>query len=284
MKTILVTGAGGYIGRHVVKEALDRGYKVIASDFSFKGVDERAQFCDVPIFSGNRDIYHQMGEPDVLIHMAWRDGFIHNSSSHMKDLSSHVVFLNNMAKGGLPALTVMGTMHEVGYWEGAIDENTPCDPQSQYGIAKNALRQSLMLSLKDSSCHLHWLRAYYITGDEAHGSSIFAKITQAELDGKKTFPFTSGKNLYDFIDINDLARMIVLASVQTKVDGIINVCTGKPMSLADRVEQFLRDKGYHIRLDYGAFPDRPYDSPGVWGDPSRIESILKDAQTNEETV
>ena len=78
--------------------------------------------------------------------------------------------------------------------------------------------------------------------------------------------------------------MIVLASVQTKVDGIINVCTGKPMSLADRVEQFLRDKGYHIRLDYGAFPDRPYDSPGVWGDPSRIESILKDAQANEETV
>ena len=45
MKTILVTGAAGYIGRHVVKNALDRGCKVIASDFSFKGVDERAEFC-----------------------------------------------------------------------------------------------------------------------------------------------------------------------------------------------------------------------------------------------
>ena len=56
MKTILVTGAAGYIGRHVVKNALDRGYKVIASDFSFKGVDERAEFCDVPIFSGDREI------------------------------------------------------------------------------------------------------------------------------------------------------------------------------------------------------------------------------------
>ena len=82
----------------------------------------------------------------------------------MKDLSNHVVFLNNMAKGGLPAMTVMGTMHEVGYWEGAIEADTPCNPQSQYGIAKNALRQSLMLSLKDTGCHLHWLRAYYITG------------------------------------------------------------------------------------------------------------------------
>ena len=57
MKTILVTGAAGYIGRHVVKKALDMGYRVIASDFAFKGVDERAEFCDVPIFSGDKNIY-----------------------------------------------------------------------------------------------------------------------------------------------------------------------------------------------------------------------------------
>lgn len=277
MKTILVTGAAGYIGRHVVKTALDMGHRVIAADFAFKGVDERAEFCDLPLFSGDKNIYKALGSPDVCIHLAWRDGFRHNASSHMKDLSSHVVFCNNMAAGGLPLLTVMGTMHEVGYWEGAITADTPCAPQSQYGIAKNALRQSLMLSLPATGCRLHWLRAYYITGDEAHGSSIFAKITQAELDGKKTFPFTTGKNKYDFIDVDRLAQMIVAASVQDKVGGIINVCTGQPQSLADRVEQFLREKQYKIRLDYGAFPDRPYDSPGVWGDPAQINAILQDA-------
>ena len=57
MKTILVTGAAGYIGRHVVKNALDRGYRVIAADFNFKGVDERAEFCDVPLFGGDADLY-----------------------------------------------------------------------------------------------------------------------------------------------------------------------------------------------------------------------------------
>ena len=278
MKKILVTGAAGYIGRHVVKTALDMGYPVIASDFAFKGVDERAEFCDVPLFSGDKNIWQALGAPDVCIHLAWRDGFRHNASSHMKDLSSHVVFLNNLAKGGLPMLTVMGTMHEVGYWEGPITADTPCAPQSQYGIAKNALRQSLLLSLPDTGCLLHWLRAYYITGDEAHGSSIFAKITQAELDGKETFPFTSGQNRYDFIDVDRLAQMIVAASVQDQVNGIINVCTGQPRTLADRVEQFLRDKHYKIRLDYGAYPDRPYDSPGVWGDPARSNENLRSAR------
>lgn len=271
---VLVTGAGGYIGRHVVNELLGMGHEVIASDFKFDGIDSRAKFCDEPIFSGNEDIYERLGKPDVCIHLAWRDGFKHNSSAHMGDLSNHVVFLQNMMAGGLHMLSVMGSMHEIGYWEGAIDENTPCNPQSQYGIAKNALRQSLLLSAKETDCKLHWLRAYYITGDDLHNNSIFAKITQAALDGKTEFPFTSGKNKYDFIDVDELAKMIAVASVQDKVNGIINVCTGESQTLAERVEAFIKDHGFNIKLQYGAFPDRPYDSPGEWGDATKIKTIM----------
>ena len=273
---VLVTGANGYIGRHVVTKLLDMGHQVTAADFHFDGVDARAKQCNVPIFSGSDTIYEELGRPEVCVHMAWRDGFVHNSENHMGDLSNHITFLKNMIKGGLPLLTVMGTMHEVGYWEGAIDENTPCNPLSLYGIAKNALRQSLMLMTENTDCKLHWLRAYYITGDDLRGNNIFAKISQAALEGKKEFPFTSGKNLYDFIDVDDLAEMIAVASVQDKVNGIINVCTGKPVSLSERVESFIKEHNFDIKLKYGAFPDRTYDSPGVWGDAKKINTILKD--------
>lgn len=280
MKSILVTGASGYIGRHVVKTLLDMGHKVTAADLFFDGVDERAQRCDVPIFSGDPDIYQALGCPDVCIHLAWRDGFVHNSMLHMLELSKHVAFLQNMMAGGLPALSVMGTMHEVGYWEGEVDEDTPCKPLSQYGIAKNALRQSLLLTAQNSDCKLHWLRAYYITGDDLRGSSIFAKLTQAAQNGQKEFPFTSGKNLYDFIDVDQLAFMIAVASIQNEVTGVINVCTGKPLSLGERVEQFIAEHGYDIKLQYGAFPNRPYDSPGIWGNAEKIQEILRAYQKN----
>ena len=41
------------------------------------------------------------------------------------------------------------------------------------------------------------------------------------------------------------------------------------------VEEFIKEKNYKIRPEYGAFPDRPYDSPGVWGDPEKINQIMK---------
>ncbi len=279
---VLITGAGGYIGRHVVREFLDHGHQVFVSDFSYKGIDERAIRIDEPIFTGEKDIYERLNKPDVLIHMAWRDGFVHNSDAHMKDLSAHVTFLKNMIDGGLKYLTVMGSMHEIGYWEGAIDEDTPCNPMSMYGIAKNALRQALMLYVKDKNVNLHWLRAYYIYGDDARGSSIFAKLYQASEDGKTEFPFTTGKNKYDFIHVDQLAEQIMWASIQSEYNGIINVCTGNPMSLANKVESYIKEHNMNIILKYGAFPDRPYDSPGIWGDATKINAIME--RKTDETV
>lgn len=272
---ILITGGNGYLGKDVVSYALSLGHDVIVSDLNLLGVDERCQKVDVNIFSGAENIYELLGKPDVCIHLAWKDGFVHNSQAHMEDLSKHYIFLRDMVKGGLKSLSVMGTMHEVGYYEGMITTDSPCSPLSLYGIAKNALREAvLQFSNLSQSCSIHWLRAYYIIGNVTKGNSIFSKIYQASLTGKKIFPLNSGKNKYDFIDIKLLAQMIVLSSIQSEIDGIIDVCTGQPKSLREVVEKFIVDHKLDIKLDIGKFPDRKYDSPIVYGDPTKINNIL----------
>ena len=75
---ILVTGANGYIGRHVVEKLLDRGHVVIAADIKVDDIDCRAIKKEFNLFSMDYSkIYESMECPDVCLHMAWRDGFVH---------------------------------------------------------------------------------------------------------------------------------------------------------------------------------------------------------------
>lgn len=270
---ILVTGAGGYIGRHVVKYLLDNNIEVIANDFNDERLDKRAVINTANIFEVDNP-YKVLGEADVCIHLAWKDGFVHNSNAHMEYLSDHYKFIDKMLSSGLKQMVVMGSMHEVGYYEGAIDENTPCNPLSLYGIAKDSLRRSSKMLAEKYGALWQWIRAYYIFGDDKYASSIFAKLQQAASDGKKTFPFTTGKNKYDFIHIEKLAEMISQVALQKEVTGIINCCSGKPVSLAEQVEWYIKENKLDIKLEYGAFPDRAYDSPAVWGNSEKIDKIF----------
>lgn len=271
---ILVTGANGYIGSRVVTELLDRGIDVIAVDLTCEHIDKRANVICESIFE-NKDYYNIFKQPDVCLHLAWRDGFIHNSPNHIIDLSSHFIFLKKLIDSGIKQIAVMGTMHEAGYFDGKIGNLEFTNPMSLYGISKDSLRRALSLYCKDKNVCFQWLRAFYMYGNDNFGNSIFCKIQQANQRGDKYFPFTSGKNKYDFLSIKELVKQISFAITQTKIFGEINVCSGKPISLADQIEWYIKENNLSIKLDYGKYPDRPYDSPCVYGDDSKIREILK---------
>ena len=274
---ILVTGANGYLGQGIVKHILDCGDEVVAADYKVDHVDDRAIKKDCDLFAIS-DPYEYFGKPDILLHLAWRDGFIHYSDSHITDLPKHYEFIKAFAESNVKKIVAMGSMHEIGFFEGSIKEDTPCNPTTPYGISKNALRELTAMFCKQKKKKFQWLRGYYIVGNSQYGSSIFSKITAAEAEGKEEFPFTLGLNQFDFIDYEDFCEQVARAVGQDEILGVINICSGHPEKLAERVERFIKENGYKIKLKYGAFPDRPYDSKAVWGDGTKIEEIMKNGK------
>lgn len=275
---VLVTGANGYLGQGVVRALCDYGVDVVATDFSGEYIDTRATTITGDLFSIENP-YDYFEQPSVVLHMAWRNGFLHNAATHLGDLPQHYDFLHKLIDGGISQIAVMGSMHEVGFWEGCIKEDTPCNPMNLYGIAKNALRQSLQLLCEENGTCFQWLRAFYIVGNNACGSSIFSKIFKADSEGQAHFPFTMGQNQYDFIEYSAFCEQVAAAIMQKDIRGIINIGSGKPEKLAERVERFIKDNGLKISLQYGVYPDRKYDSKAVWGDSAKMEKILEGKQS-----
>lgn len=277
---VVVTGAGGYLGLGIVKSLCDRECTVVAACHKMTDLlDERAivKQCDIFEINNPNDYFEQ---PDILLHLAWRNGFVHNDVSHIEDLPKHFRFIEKMIGGGCKHIAVLGTMHEVGFFEGSINENTPTHPESLYGIAKDALRNIVRLLCEKNGAIFQWLRGYYIVGNTDFGYSIFSKITAAEKRGELLFPFTMGINQWDFLDYEDFCKQATAVVMQTEINGVINICSGRPEKLAERVERFIQENHYKIQLDYGKFPDRPYDSKAVWGDDKKIRTIMENIKSD----
>ena len=236
---VLVTGANGYIGYGVVRELVKDGVDVIATDISAQSEESSVKFIQANIFQVDNP-YLFFDKPDILLHLAWRDGFRHSSHTHMDDLPKHYRFVERMIEEGIGQVCILGSVHEVGFFEGSVSEDTPTNPQSLYGIAKNALRNAVMLKAKEYNIVFQWVRGFYIVGNTEMGCSVFSKIAEAYKEGQRHFPFTNGLNQFDFIDYDVFCRQIVSTIEQADVTGIINCCSGYPERISDRVENLIK--------------------------------------------
>ena len=273
---VLVTGAGGYIGRHVVDALVARGAEVTAvvRPGSAARINSEARVVEFDLLAPGADFAELLSPaPASVVHLAWEAGFAHNAPVHMLKLSDHFRFLSSAVDAGAQRLAVLGSMHEIGFYEGAVTDETATNPLSLYGIAKDALRKSSLLAFGDRVA-LQWLRAYYIYGDDRNNKSIFTKLLEAADQGKTEFPFTSGAARFDFIHVAELGRQIAAVALQSDVTGVINVGSGTSVSLGEHVERFIRENRLDITLKYGAFPDRPYDSREIYGDATAIRQLM----------
>ena len=276
---VAITGASGYIGRHVVSRATELGYDVLGVCYpqppkEVTPANVQLETLDI-LEASQEEVSRVFEKQDACLHLAWQAGFNHQDPSHIANVLKHYYFIEKLIKAGVKNISIAGTMHEIGYHVGEVTAITPCNPINPYGIAKNFLRQAVSVLCEKNNVTLKWLRMFYIVGDDEKSNSIFGKILAAEARGDARFPLNSGEMLYDFISIGELAVQLTDAATQTDVSGIINCCSGKPISLRNAVESFITKNQLKICPEYNVFPHRPYDSYAIWGETRTIQSILK---------
>ncbi len=268
---VAVTGASGFIGRHVLSVLLEHGVKIVAvtRDASrLAELSEAVRIVEMDIAHTVPDCFEQMGCPDVLIHLAW-DGLPNYKSLHHfeAELPRQYHFLNGMIKAGLPSLLVTGTCFEYGMQSGALSAAMQTNPTNPYGYAKDALRQQLEFLRSTKPFNLTWARLFYIYGEGQPGTSLYPMLIEAVSRGDKIFNMSGGEQLRDYLPVEEVARKIVQSALAQCDIGAVNICSGKPISVRRLVEQWLYENNWEIELNLGYYPYPDYEPMAFWGDP-----------------
>ena len=274
---IAVTGANGFIGRHVLNELLKHDIEVIAVTRSSDHpawMNKAIHNVEIDISRLSQDLFKKMGRPDVLIHLAWGGLPNYKSSYHLEiELPKQFNFLRAMIKSGLSSLFVTGTCFEYGMQSGLLSEKMRVKPSNPYGYAKNELRNQLEALKINNYFSLTWARLFYMYGQGQANTSLYTKLKEAVMRGDQVFNMSGGEQVRDYLPVEEVARLIVKLAMAERDLGIVNICSGKPISVHKLVEQWLSENNWDIELNLGHYSYPDYEPMEFWGDSSQLDSI-----------
>ena len=284
MKKILVTGATGFVGNYVIQELLKGNFQVIASSSNEEKARQMKWFPNVTYLpwdlgtpAGIKNLYEYFQQPDSVIHLSWEGLPNYKSPVHLEvNLPRQTAFLKSLIEAGARDITVIGTCFEYGMTEGCLYESMPAQPANSYAQAKDRLRQYLQNLQNQTAFELKWIRLFYMFGAGQNPNSLFSQLDKALAIGAKEFNMSGGEQLRDYLPIEKVAECIVKIALQHKVTGIINCCSGHPVSIKEIVNSYLKAKKASIKLNLGYYPYPDYEPMAFWGSNSKLKTILND--------
>jgi nucleoside-diphosphate-sugar epimerase len=275
---VAVTGAAGFIGRHVVAQLEKRGVSpTLVSRSGPAGPEAASRHSVVQLDIGNAptDAYALLGRPNVLIHLAW-GGLPNYSSAHHaeRELPAHRAFLEGLLSSGLGSLTVTGTCLEYGLQSGALREDLPTAPVTAYGRAKDELRKWLEELQRIKPFDLTWARLFYLHGEGQAQGSLLPQLEAAIERGDATFNMSGGQQLRDYLPVAEAAQYLVALALNGRDNGVVNVCSGRPTSVQALVQSVVAKHDSPIQLNLGYFPYPDYEPMNFWGDRDKLDRLM----------
>ena len=281
---VLVTGATGFVGRHLVAALLARGCAVRAVA---RNIDTAAsmpwinhvEFVAADIHAPTLDIAALTDGIDVLAHLAWPGLPNYRALFHFEhNLMADYRFIKGAVEAGVPQVLVTGTCFEYGMQSGPLSESVEPQPSNPYGLAKHTLHLFLQNLQQEKPFTLQWARLFYLHGAGQNPNSLLAALDRAIDNGDASFNMSGGEQLRDFLPIASAADYLAAIVHQRDFNDVINCASGQPVSVRALVEQRLRERGAALNLNLGHYPYPTHEPMAFWAVTERLQQLLGEPQ------
>ncbi|MEO8064312.1 MAG: NAD(P)-dependent oxidoreductase [Pseudomonadota bacterium] len=273
---VVVTGASGFVGRHVVRALLERGHSVTAvgRDVSHAQAHNwfpQVRFVVADVHAPPADLRAAFGDADLVIHLAWPGLPNYRQPFHLDEsLPRDFAFLRALVLAGYPRLLAIGTCLECVPFDGCYSEDMDGEPTLPYPLAKARLRRQLTALQSEHPFVLQWARLFYMYGEGQNPASLLAQLDRAIDSGAPGFDMSGGEQVRDFSPVTDIAAMLVTVAEHPQWQGVTHVCSGVPITVRELVERHIASRRSSIRLNLGVFPYPDYEPMAFWGASARL--------------
>jgi nucleoside-diphosphate-sugar epimerase len=271
---VLVTGATGFVGRHLVPALLARGHGVTAVARDLQRAKSFDWFPAVNFIAA--DVHapgaiEKFGPADVVVHLAWPGLPNYRQDFHLtENLPRDFAFLGALVAQGYRRLLVTGTCLECSPQEGCYNESDEGAPALPYPLAKLRLRRMLVELQRQRPFDLQWARLFYMYGEGQNPNSLLAQLDRAIDSGAESFDMSGGEQVRDFLPVTAVAAKLVTLAEHPEWTGVSHVCSGQPVTVRALVERHLAERGARLKLNLGVYPYPDYEPIKFWGASTRL--------------
>lgn len=281
-RKILVSGANGFIGTHILLQGIKlfpHNQWIATSANSEKAKTklwyDKVEFIPYDYHLNPLEFPFRFSEQDILIHSAW--GFLpfFKKEEHLTvELFAQQNFLKKCLENGLQNLTVLGTCYEYGMQEGCLnEEKNPHQAVIPYPKAKVKLYE--WLKERYPNVNLTWMRLFYMYGEGQSEKSLIPQLEKALAENRPAFDMSKGDQIRDYQKVEEMAEKIVRIAMLGENNGIVNICSGKPITILELVKNYLKEKNKSITLNTGVYPYPDYEPFAFWGCPEKMNKLLQ---------